>query len=108
MADAAQSDVWTTILFQLGGGGILGFAAGYAFKKLLKLVLLVVGVFVIGLLALEYKGWVSVNYTALANSIERALTGGASAAAGVKSHIIANLPFAGAFLAGFALGFKAG
>lgn len=109
MAEAAQTaDVWTVVLFQLGGGGVLGFAAGYAVKKMLKLIMVVVGVFILGLLALEYKGWIKINYDALAQSIENAITGGASAAAGLKSHILANIPFASAFLLGFTLGFKVG
>lgn len=109
MAEASQaSDVWSVVLLQLGGGGVLGFAAGYAFKKLLKLIMIIVGVFVLGLLALEYKGWVKVNYEAIARSIENAITGGTSTAVSLKSHIIANLPFASAFLLGFSLGFKAG
>ncbi len=109
MAEATQTaDIWTIVLFQLGGGGVLGFAAGYAVKKLLKLIMIVVGVFVLGLLALEYKGWIKVNYDALAQSIENAITGGTSTAVSLKSRILANVPFASAFILGFTLGFKIG
>ena len=107
-AEEAAGDPLVGLLFQLGGGGVLGFAAGYAAKKLLKLILIVVGIFTMGLLALEYKGWISIHYDAIARSIEEALTGAAGSAASLKSHILANVPFAGSFLLGFALGFKMG
>ena len=106
--EAVTGDPMVGLLFQLGGGGILGFAAGYAAKKLLKLILIIVGLFTMGLLALEYKGWISIHYDAIVRSIEEALTGAAGGAASLKSHILANIPFAGSFLLGFTLGFKMG
>lgn len=34
MAEITAGDIFTGVLLQLGGGGILGFAAGYALKRL--------------------------------------------------------------------------
>ena len=107
-SDVTFQDVLPAILFQASGGLILGFATGYALKKALKLALLVLGVFTVGLLALEYYGVISVNYDKLALLVERALSGAQATAASLQSHIIANIPFASTFLAGLAMGFKYG
>ena len=106
--DVTLQDALSAVLFQAGGGVILGFAAGYAAKKAMKIALLVLGVFTGGLLLLEYYGVISVNYDKLALLVERALSGVQATAASLKAHIIATMPFAGSFLVGFALGFKYG
>ncbi len=106
--DVTFQDVLPAILFQASGGLVLGFAAGYAVKKALKLALLVLGVFTIALIGLEYYGVISVNYDKLVLLVERAISGAEAAAGSLQAHIIANIPFAGTFLAGFALGFKYG
>ncbi|GBF09137.1 conserved hypothetical protein [Aeropyrum pernix] len=108
LAEITAGDIFTGVLLQLGGGGILGFAAGYALKKAIKILLLVVGVFTLGLMGLAYYGVISVNWDKLALLVERAISGGGAAAASLKSYIIAATPFAASFLVGFSLGFKYG
>ncbi|MEB3861155.1 MAG: hypothetical protein GSR84_02915 [Desulfurococcales archaeon] len=107
MAGLAE-DIMTALLFQVSGGALLGFASGYAAKKLLKLALLVLGVMTGGLLLLEYKGIINVNYDALVASVEEAMGVVEATGESLKAHIIANVPFASSFLAAFALGFKYG
>jgi uncharacterized membrane protein (Fun14 family) len=43
------------IIFSAGGGFLFGAVAGYAIRKLIKLVAIVVGLFVIALSYLSYK-----------------------------------------------------
>ena len=95
------------LAYQFGVGGVGGFIAGYALKKLMKLVVVIIGLFILALVYLGYKGILSVNYDALGNSVSGAL-GLTGQAADLITPIIAHLPFAGAFGLAFFLGFKIG
>jgi uncharacterized membrane protein (Fun14 family) len=97
----------SALIYQVGIGGIGGFIAGYAFKKLLKIVAIVIGFFIIVLIYLGYQGIITINFGELENSIANAL-GMAGQATGFIATIIAFLPAAGSFGAGFFLGFKIG
>lgn len=108
MVEVTSGDVITALIFQAGGGLILGFAAGYALKKMVKILLLALGVFTLGLVVLAYYGIVSVNWDKLALLVERAISGAQATTYSVQSFILASVPFAGAFTAGFILGFKYG
>jgi uncharacterized membrane protein (Fun14 family) len=44
------------------GGGVIGFALGYAVKKIIKLALLGFGLVLALLAFLQYKGWINVNW----------------------------------------------
>lgn len=100
-------DALSPLTYQLGIGGVGGFIAGYALKKFLKIVAIIVGLFVLALVYLGYSGIISINYSALGDSVSGAfgLTG---QAAEWVAPIIAHLPFAGAFGVAFFLGFKTG
>lgn len=102
-----MSEVISPIIYQLGAGGILGFVAGYAIKKLLKILAVIAGLFALALIYLGYTGIISVNYDKLTEAIE-GLMGGLGTASQWVSPIVANLPFAGSFLVGAALGLKKG
>ncbi|MCE4604274.1 MAG: hypothetical protein F7B20_04830 [Aeropyrum sp.] len=106
--DITSGDVITAVVLQAGGGAVLGFAAGYAVKKAVKVLLIVLGAFMMGLLGLSYYGIITVNWGKLALYIERAISGSQAAAASLKSYVLASVPFAGSFMLGFALGFKYG
>jgi uncharacterized membrane protein (Fun14 family) len=54
-------------LFSAAGGFALGAIAGYAFKRIMKLAAIVVGLFVMGLAYLSYKGWINVNWPIVQN-----------------------------------------
>lgn len=47
----------------VGGGFFLGFIAGYAIKKVLKLAAVIVGLFIAALAYLEYQRIVSVDWS---------------------------------------------
>jgi uncharacterized membrane protein (Fun14 family) len=52
-------------LFSAGGGFLFGAVAGYAIKKVMKIAAIIIGLFVIGLGYLSYRGWVDVKWVAM-------------------------------------------
>jgi uncharacterized membrane protein (Fun14 family) len=103
-----MSEIITPIVYQLGAGGITGFVAGYAIKKITKLILIVIGIFVMVLIYLDYvTGIIQVNYSKLADAVA-GLVGKAGGASSLLVAIIAHLPLAGSFLLGFFVGWKMG
>jgi uncharacterized membrane protein (Fun14 family) len=102
-----MSELISPIAYQVGAGGILGFIVGYAIKKLLKLLAVVVGLFSISLIYLGYTGVISVDYDKLILAIE-GIFGNLGGTASWISPIIASLPFAGTFILGIVIGLKKG
>ena len=102
-----MSEIITPVVYQLGLGGIGGFVVGFALKKLSKLFLVLIGIFVVVLLYLGINGIISINYGALWTALANAL-GVAGGAASWLVGLISVLPFVGSFAAGFALGFMIG
>ncbi|MBS7656505.1 MAG: FUN14 domain-containing protein [Candidatus Bathyarchaeia archaeon] len=102
-----MSEVLTPIVYQLGIGGFLGFFVGYAVKKITKIVAVLIGVGALILIYLGYEGVISINYDKLAQIIEN-IMGKAGSASAALTPMVANLPFAGSFIAGVAVGVKLG
>ena len=102
-----MSELISPIIYQVGAGGILGFIAGYAIKKVSKIVAIVAGLFALVLIYLGYTGVINVNYAKLTELIEEWLRG-LGEASHLLSPITANLPFAASFAAGAALGLRKG
>ncbi len=94
----------------LGFGGMAGLVVGYTAKKLTKLVALALGVAFILVQALVYLGVIEVNWTVVQSAAEGAWqdTEGVTLADRAWDVLVANLPFGGDLLAGFAIGFKIG
>jgi uncharacterized membrane protein (Fun14 family) len=109
-------------LFSAGGGFLFGAIAGYAIKKVMKIVAVVIGLFVAALAYLSYKGLIDVKWVAMENITRSALTN----ASGQVVHVLNNtatqlaaypsaisasgLPIAAAigFFPGLLTGFKKG
>jgi uncharacterized membrane protein (Fun14 family) len=102
-----MSEVLTPIVYQLGIGGVLGFFVGYAAKKITKVIAVLIGLGALLLIYLGYEGVININYDKLAQMIQN-LMGTAGQATTALTPIIANLPFAGSFIAGVAVGVKLG
>ncbi|MEW6709959.1 MAG: FUN14 domain-containing protein [Candidatus Riflebacteria bacterium] len=90
----------------LGSGGIAGWAVGFTLKKVAKLAALVVGVAFISIQYRAYKQYITIDWDKIRQSvpnesIERSY-------AEMMSVLTYNLPFAGAFIVGFWLGFRKG
>jgi uncharacterized membrane protein (Fun14 family) len=58
----------TPLVYQLGLGGIGGFIAGYALKKMMKLAAIIIGLFILALVYLGYQGIITIDYSALGDS----------------------------------------
>ena len=102
-----MSAVLPSVVYQLGVGGVGGFIVGYAVKKLSKLIVILIGLFIIALLYLGASGIISINYDALWNALA-VLLPFASQTISWLIGLISPLPFMGSFIAGFVLGFKLG
>jgi uncharacterized membrane protein (Fun14 family) len=61
-------------VFSAGGGFLFGAAAGFAIKKVMKIAVVVVGLFVAALAYLSYKGLLDVKWVAMENITRSALT----------------------------------
>jgi uncharacterized membrane protein (Fun14 family) len=101
------SEIITPVVYQLGLGAVGGFVVGFALKKIAKLFLIVIGIFIVALLYLGASNIISINFGALWSAVSGWL-GGAGAAASWLVGLISIIPFIGSFGVGFFLGFKLG
>lgn len=102
-----MSEIFPQIGYQVGIGAVGGFIVGYAVKKIGKLIAILAGLVIVGLLYLSTSGIISINFDALWKAVANGL-GMAQSAFSWLVGIIALLPFAGTFIAGFLLGLKLG
>jgi uncharacterized membrane protein (Fun14 family) len=103
----------TSIPAAIGGGFIGGLLIGFAIKKVVKLIAVVVGLFIAGLAYMQYQQIANFDW----NKIERVIT---ATFGNVTSHIISNqdissfalsnfgIPATSGMSAGFAVGFMKG
>ena len=61
-------------LFSAGDGFLFGAVAGYALKKVMKIAAVVVGLFVVALAYLSYKGLIDVKWVAMEDASRSTLT----------------------------------
>ena len=107
------ADIITHVSAIVGGGFFGGLLFGYALKKVVKVVAIIVGLFIAGLAYLQYQQIASFDW----NRIE-AMAG--AALGNVTAHISTNqepatlamsnfgIPLSGSMSAGFAVGFMRG
>jgi uncharacterized membrane protein (Fun14 family) len=111
---------------EVGGGGVLGFLTGYAAKKVVKIVAILIGAQLALFKFLETRGVLEVNWEALytgaantttaaanatvgGNASGNATANGANAAGGgLFQSLLSALPVGGGFAAGALVGFKKG
>jgi uncharacterized membrane protein (Fun14 family) len=109
----------------VGGGFFAGVLIGYALKKVIKLVAVIVGLFLAGLAYLQYNQIANINWNKLQQVSEGAITTlsnitmqipGISSGSGADSHVAAasvamtnfGIPLTGSMSAGFTIGFMKG
>ena len=94
----------------LGFGGLLGAAAGYTAKKTIKFAAILVGIAFALFQVAAWYGLVQIDWTAVERSAGAVWRDGQGTTLASRAWDVlsANLPFGGAFVAGFALGFKLG
>jgi uncharacterized membrane protein (Fun14 family) len=97
-------------LQQLGFGGIAGFMAGYALKKVSKVVAFTIGIIFIILQVLAYYGFVSINWIEVQKSVDPLLETNSLKAVwqGVLNVLTYNFVAAAAFIPGLILGLRRG
>jgi uncharacterized membrane protein (Fun14 family) len=82
---------------------LIGYSVGWAIKKIMKLAFLVIGLLSLFLGYLEYKHWISVNWTVTENQSSAIMTHVANKIATVMQHMNHEIPI-GMGLLGFAPG----
>jgi uncharacterized membrane protein (Fun14 family) len=110
----------------MGGGFFVGVLIGYALKKVIKLLAVIVGLFFAGLAYLQYHQIANINWNKLQTISEDAITtlsnviiiqipaisGDSSHAAAIASSSLAmtsfGIPLTGSISAGFTIGFMKG
>ncbi|MEM2105827.1 MAG: FUN14 domain-containing protein [Candidatus Bathyarchaeia archaeon] len=102
-----MSELISPLVYQLGIGGIGGFIVGFALKKLSKLIIILLGLFIVALIYLSTQGIININYEVLWRAVSN-LFGLAGGAFSWFVHVLSLVPFIGSFIAGFLLGFKLG
>jgi len=102
-----MSEIFPSLGYQLGLGGIGGFIVGYTLKKISKLIVFLIGLSIIALLYLSTQNIITINFNALWDAVA-GLFGSAAGAFSWLVGLISLLPFAGSFVVGFLLGFKLG
>ena len=101
-----MSEIVPPLLLQFGVGGIGGFLVGYAIKKIIKIIAIILGLFSSAIIYLSYTDIISVNYSKLINLVTDSIP--LVNQAPFLTPIIANLPFAGSFGFGLTYGIKKG
>lgn len=104
------------IASSIGFGGVAGFLIGYAIKKVVKITMILVGLFVAALAYMGYQGIITVNWDKLALQASNVTSGVGNAtgqAAGASDQfenalINFGIPFTGTFAAAFVFGFMKG
>lgn len=71
----------------VGGGFFIGVLIGYALKKVLKVLAIVVGLFFSGLAYLQYQQIVNMNWNKLQTASQNAVTTIANATTQISTHI---------------------
>jgi uncharacterized membrane protein (Fun14 family) len=108
----------------MGGGFFVGILIGYALKKVIKIVAIIVGLFLAGLAYLQYHQVANINWNKLQQVSEDAITtlsnaitqisgisvDGHAAAATASSLAMTSfgIPLTGSMSAGFTIGFMKG
>lgn len=98
----------TQLGVQAGSGAVVGGVIGFAAKKIVKLVAVLVGVQLGFLAYLENQGIVSVNWGQLENAAAFSATAGESGMPPFVADILSAAPLSGGFAAGALVGFKKG
>ena len=105
-------DAVAPTLFTIGSGSLIGFLAGFAIKRIFKILAVIVGIFFAALMYFQSQNLISVNWDkiqsmsqGLVSTLAHSLTD-----TGQISTITGNLgiPLTGGLAAGFALGVMKG
>ncbi|MBK8978626.1 MAG: hypothetical protein IPM29_22240 [Planctomycetes bacterium] len=105
-AAAASGQDLSPVFLGLGFSFFVGFAIGYAFRAVLKLALIFVGLQFIVLYLLNHAGWVTIDTSAMATSWDTFVSRAGSDLESFKAFITGSLPKASLGTLGLYTGFK--
>jgi uncharacterized membrane protein (Fun14 family) len=117
-----STEHFSSIAATIGGGFLAGTLIGFALKKVLKILAIVIGLFFASLAYLQYQQIVNINWDKLQATSQNAVTSITNATTQISGHIssdtdsnnhvatalaISNLgiPLTGSMAMGFAVGF---
>ncbi len=86
---------------QMGSGAFLGYITGYALKKIFQAIMIIIGVFVMGLVSLASTGAITINWEKLYGSANLGVSTVADYIVRTSGTAMAHFPIS----AGFSLGF---
>jgi uncharacterized membrane protein (Fun14 family) len=98
------SDFFTQILFSLSIGGVGGFLIGYATKKIIKILMVLLGLYALSLFYLMHVEVIKLNSEKLLETISSLV----AQIVGFFLSTLTYLPLSGSFAAGFTLGIVKG
>lgn len=73
IASPALSNALMGLFGSLGGGALLGFFAGFTLRKLAKIATFIIGIFVLALMVLHYKGIFRVDWKETEDTVKNGL-----------------------------------
>ncbi len=100
------SNLTSPALASAGGSFLGGFLIGWAFRKTLKLALLVTGSLLVLIVILKTTGWIHLDWTLIQADVNRILDWARGKAQGFKEVLTGYLPSAGAGGAGVFFGLR--
>jgi uncharacterized membrane protein (Fun14 family) len=108
-----SADIFTSIPATIGGGFIGGLLLGYALKKVVKLIAVVIGLFIGGLAYLQYQQIAYFDWDRIEGAlttISGSVTSQISSNHDISSFALTNfgIPLTSGMSAGFAVGFMKG
>lgn len=109
--DMELPELFMPYVEQLGFGGLAGFAVGLALRKLAKFTAILFGILFICIQLLAYHGFISVNPEMLRKMGHPGAEETSFVSAAVtylKTILLHNIPFGGAFTVGLVLGLRKG
>ena len=98
------SDFFTQILFSLSIGGVGGFLIGYATKKIIKILMVLLGLYALSLFYLMHVEVIKLNSEKLLETMSSLV----AQIVGFFLSTLTYLPLSGSFAAGFTLGIVKG
>jgi len=101
-------EITQPIIGKVTFGGLAGFAAGFALKKIGKLLILLLGILFLILQLLAYLNYIQIDWARIQQDLGGFLTKDIldQGWQGLLTILTANLPTAGGFVVGLLIGFR--
>ena len=109
----------TSVAATIGGGFFGGMLIGYAIKKIIKIAAIIIGLFFVGLMYLQYQQIVATNWDKITDVSENTVSTFANATTGIPGFNVGHhtetlaitnfgIPLIGSLSMGFVIGFMKG